>query len=143
MRPLTVVGRRASARLANMHEALPVFLALALLNMIVGTAAGIAITGATISSSRAGLRRGLHGGHSRGAHARLGGGWVGLVLMIAAAARQDLSPRKRKAPGPFGPEASLPLATLDADQAAGLLHLLAQQLAVFLHLLGVERTDLV
>jgi uncharacterized MAPEG superfamily protein len=31
-----------------MHEAVPVFLALALLNMIVGTAAGLAITGATV-----------------------------------------------------------------------------------------------
>jgi len=48
MRPLTVVGERAARALANMHEALPVFLALALMNMIVGTAAGMAITGATL-----------------------------------------------------------------------------------------------
>jgi uncharacterized MAPEG superfamily protein len=48
VRPFTVVGERASRALANMHEALPVFLALALLNMIVGTAAGMAITGATV-----------------------------------------------------------------------------------------------
>jgi uncharacterized MAPEG superfamily protein len=48
MRPLTVSGQRAARALANMHEALPVFLALALLNMIVGTAAGMAVTGATI-----------------------------------------------------------------------------------------------
>jgi uncharacterized MAPEG superfamily protein len=48
MRPLTVVGERATRALDNMHEALPVFLALALLNMIVGTAAGLATTGATI-----------------------------------------------------------------------------------------------
>lgn len=48
MRPLTVVGQRAARALANMHEALPVFLALALLNMIVGTAAASAITGATV-----------------------------------------------------------------------------------------------
>jgi len=48
VRPLTVVGGRAARALANMHEALPVFLALALLNMIVGTAAGMAVTGATI-----------------------------------------------------------------------------------------------
>ncbi len=47
-RPLTVIGRRAERALANMHEALPVFLALALLNMIVGTAAGMAVTGATV-----------------------------------------------------------------------------------------------
>jgi uncharacterized MAPEG superfamily protein len=48
VRPLTVVGQRAARALANMHEALPVFLALALMNMIVGTAAGMAITGAMI-----------------------------------------------------------------------------------------------
>jgi len=48
MRPLTVSGQRAARALANMHEALPVFLALALMNMIVGTAAGMAITGATV-----------------------------------------------------------------------------------------------
>jgi uncharacterized MAPEG superfamily protein len=48
VRPLTVVGQRAMRALDNMHEALPVFLALALMNMIVGTAAGTAITGATI-----------------------------------------------------------------------------------------------
>jgi uncharacterized MAPEG superfamily protein len=47
-RPLTITGQRAARALANMHEALPVFLALALLNMIVGTAAGTAVTGATI-----------------------------------------------------------------------------------------------
>ena len=44
-RPLTVFGGRASRALANLQEALPVFLALALLNLIVGTAAVMAITG--------------------------------------------------------------------------------------------------
>lgn len=48
MRPLTITGQRAARALANMHEALPVFLALALLNLIVGTAAGMAVTGAVI-----------------------------------------------------------------------------------------------
>ena len=48
VRPFTVVGGRAERALANMHEALPVFLGLALLNMIVGTAAGMAVTGATL-----------------------------------------------------------------------------------------------
>jgi len=43
--PLTVVGGRAARALANMHEALPVFLALALMNMIVGSAAAMALTG--------------------------------------------------------------------------------------------------
>lgn len=46
--PYTVIGARAARALANMQEALPVFLALALLNLIVGTAAEIAITGAWI-----------------------------------------------------------------------------------------------
>src|SRR6187549_1879701 len=35
--PLTRVGGRAERALANMHEALPVFLTLALLNLILGT----------------------------------------------------------------------------------------------------------
>jgi uncharacterized MAPEG superfamily protein len=48
MRPLTLVGQRATRALENMHEALPVFLALALLNMIVDTVASTALTGATI-----------------------------------------------------------------------------------------------
>jgi uncharacterized MAPEG superfamily protein len=42
------VGARAERALSNMQEALPVFLALALLNLIVGTAADMAITGATV-----------------------------------------------------------------------------------------------
>jgi uncharacterized MAPEG superfamily protein len=46
--PQTIVGRRAERALANMQEALPVFLALALLNLIVGTAGGLALTGATV-----------------------------------------------------------------------------------------------
>lgn len=46
--PLTVVGARATRALANLQEALPVFLALALLNLILGTAAAMAITGGWI-----------------------------------------------------------------------------------------------
>jgi len=48
MRPLTVVGQRAARALANMHEALPVFLALALMNMIAGSAAAMATSGALV-----------------------------------------------------------------------------------------------
>lgn len=48
VRPHTVVGGRALRALANMQEALPVFLALALLNLIVAPAASLAITGAWI-----------------------------------------------------------------------------------------------
>jgi uncharacterized MAPEG superfamily protein len=48
VRPLTVIGQRAARALANMHEALPVFLALALMNMIAGTAAAMATSGALV-----------------------------------------------------------------------------------------------
>ena len=48
VRPLNVTGQRAARALNNMHEALPVFIALALMNLIAGTAASMAITGATI-----------------------------------------------------------------------------------------------
>jgi len=47
-RPLTVVGQRAARALANLHEAMPVFLALALMNLIAGTAATLAVSGATV-----------------------------------------------------------------------------------------------
>jgi uncharacterized MAPEG superfamily protein len=45
--PLTRVGGRAARALANMYEALPVFLTLALLNLFLGTGA-VATTGATL-----------------------------------------------------------------------------------------------
>jgi uncharacterized MAPEG superfamily protein len=45
--PLTRIGGRAERALANMHEALPVFLTLALLNLILGTG-DLATTGATV-----------------------------------------------------------------------------------------------
>jgi uncharacterized MAPEG superfamily protein len=48
VRPLTLVGQRAARALANMHEALPVFLALALLNLISSTAAAMATAGALV-----------------------------------------------------------------------------------------------
>jgi len=47
-RPLTVVGARAARALANMQEALPAFLTLALLNLIAVPGAGMAVTGAWI-----------------------------------------------------------------------------------------------
>ena len=45
--PQTTLGGRAERALANTQEALPVFLALALMNLIVGSAA-LALTGATV-----------------------------------------------------------------------------------------------
>lgn len=48
VRPYTTLGARAARALANMQEAMPVFLGLALLNMIVAPDAPDAITGAWI-----------------------------------------------------------------------------------------------
>lgn len=46
--PLSPVGGRAARALANMHEAMPVFLALSLLHVARGTGDGPAATGAMI-----------------------------------------------------------------------------------------------
>jgi uncharacterized MAPEG superfamily protein len=48
MRPYTVTGQRAARALANMQEAIPVFLGLALMNMIVAPDAPQAHTGALV-----------------------------------------------------------------------------------------------
>ena len=48
MRPLTVTGQRAARALVNMQEAMPVFLALALMNLIVAPEATMANTGALV-----------------------------------------------------------------------------------------------
>jgi uncharacterized MAPEG superfamily protein len=48
MRPHTVAGQRAARALANMQEAMPVFLALAFLNLIVTPGADSATTGALV-----------------------------------------------------------------------------------------------
>jgi uncharacterized MAPEG superfamily protein len=84
VRPLTVVGERASRALANMHEALPVFPALALLNMIVGTVASTAITGATIFLIARVLYVGVYMSGVPVVRTILWAvGWVGLGMMIA------------------------------------------------------------
>ena len=83
MRPLTVVGERAARALANMHEALPVFLALALLNMIVGTA-GMAVTGATLFLIARVAYVDIYVAGVPVLRTLVWGlGWVGLALMIA------------------------------------------------------------
>jgi uncharacterized MAPEG superfamily protein len=83
VRPLTVVGQRATRALANMHEALPVFLALALMNMIVGTAAA-AVMGATIFLIARVLYVGVYlSGISVVRTLLWVVGWVGLAMMIA------------------------------------------------------------
>ena len=84
VRPLTVVGQRATRALENMHEALPVFLALALMNMIVGTAAGAAITGATIFLIARVLYVGIYMSGIAVVRTLVWGvSWVGLAMMIA------------------------------------------------------------
>jgi uncharacterized MAPEG superfamily protein len=84
VRPLTVVGERATRALANMHEALPVFLALALLNMIVGTAAGLAVTGATLFLIARVVYVAIYVAGVPVLRTLVWAvGWVGLALMIA------------------------------------------------------------
>lgn len=84
VRPLTVVGQRAARALANMHEAMPVFLALALLNLIVGTAAGIAITGAAIFLIARVLYVGVYMAGIAVVRTLIWGvSWVGLAMMVA------------------------------------------------------------
>ncbi|HTU68232.1 MAG TPA: MAPEG family protein [Steroidobacteraceae bacterium] len=82
-RPHTVVGQRAVRALANMQEALPVFLALALMNMIVAPSAGLAVTGAWVFL----LARTLYVAIYLAGVAVVRTivwvvGWVGLILMI-------------------------------------------------------------
>lgn len=83
MRPLTVVGERATRALANLQEAMPVFLALALMNMIVGTAAA-AVTGAVIFLIARVLYVGIYIVGIPVARTLIWGvSWVGLAMMIA------------------------------------------------------------
>jgi uncharacterized MAPEG superfamily protein len=83
VRPLTLVGQRAARALANMHEALPVFLALALLNLIAGTAAAMATTGALVFLIARVLYVPLYlSGVSWLRSLVWAGSWIGLILML-------------------------------------------------------------
>jgi len=83
MRPLTVTGERATRALANMHEALPVFLALALMILIVVPNAPLAIAGAWIFLAARALYVPVYlAGISVVRTLLWIGGWVGLALMI-------------------------------------------------------------
>jgi len=83
VRPLTIVGERAARALANMHEALPVFLALALLNLIVGPAS-MAVTGATLFLVARVVYVAIYVAGVPVVRTLVWGlGWVGLALMIA------------------------------------------------------------
>jgi len=84
MRALTLVGQRASRALANMQEALPVFLALALMDMIVAPAAGLAVTGATIFLVARAVYVVIYiAGLPVVRTLAWIGGWIGMALMIA------------------------------------------------------------
>jgi uncharacterized MAPEG superfamily protein len=81
--PYTVKGGRAARALANMHEALPVFLALALLNLIVGSAAALAIMGGWIFLIARILYVPVYIAGIPGLRTLIwAAGWVGLILML-------------------------------------------------------------
>ena len=80
--PLTLTGQRAARALANMHEALPVFLALALMDMIAGTAGSMACTGAMIFLGARVIYVPLYmAGIPALRSLAWAIGWVGLILM--------------------------------------------------------------
>ncbi len=84
MRPLTLTGQRAARALANMHEALPVFLALALMNLIVAPDANLAITGAWIFLVARAIYLPVYVAGVPVVRTIVWGvGWVGLAMMIA------------------------------------------------------------
>lgn len=79
----SVHGARAERALANMQEALPVFLALALMNMIVGTSAELAILGATVFLVARILYVPAYLLGIPGLRTLIWlGGWVGLIMML-------------------------------------------------------------
>lgn len=83
MRPLTVTGQRAARALANMQEALPVFLGLALANMIVTPEAPQAVTGALVFLVARALYVAIYiAGIPVVRTLVWAAGWVGLVMML-------------------------------------------------------------
>jgi uncharacterized MAPEG superfamily protein len=83
MRPLTVTGQRAARALANMQEALPVFLGLALANMIVTPEAPQAVTGALVFLVARVLYVAIYiAGIPVLRTLVWAAGWVGLVMML-------------------------------------------------------------
>jgi len=83
MRPLTVTGQRAARALTNMHEALPVFLGLALMNLIVAPEAGLAVTGAWVFLIARIVYVPLYlGGVPAVRTLAWVASWVGLILML-------------------------------------------------------------
>ena len=139
MRPLTVTGAARRTRLANMQEALPVFLALALHEPDRGAGATLATTGApcswwrgcctSLSTSRASpVVRTLH----------LGGELVGPGDDADAAARADL---KAKAPGPL-PGPGLCLSAIQDGLASFFSCSLISLRSAFICLVSIGRISL-
>lgn len=83
MRPLTVTGERATRALANLHEALPVFLGLALMGMVVAPEAAQAKTGALVFLVARVLYAGVYIAGVPVVRTLLWAvSWVGLVMML-------------------------------------------------------------
>jgi uncharacterized MAPEG superfamily protein len=83
VRPLTITGQRAARALANMHEALPVFLGLALMNLIVAPQASLAVTGAWVFLIARIIYVPLYLGGVPGVRTLAWvASWVGLILML-------------------------------------------------------------
>ena len=83
MRPLTVTGQRATRALANLQEALPVFLGLALMGMIVAPDAAQAKTGAFVFLVARVLYAAVYIAGIPVVRSLLWTvGWVGLVMML-------------------------------------------------------------
>jgi len=81
--PQSRMGARATRALANMHEALPVFLALALLNLITHTAGAMAVMGGWVFLVARVLYVPAYLSGIPGVRTLLWiGGWVGLVMML-------------------------------------------------------------
>lgn len=80
--PLSVVGQRATRAVANMQEALPVFLALALMNLMLGPGAD-AVLGAWIFLAARVVYVPLYlGGVPYWRSVVWAVGWVGLIMML-------------------------------------------------------------
>jgi uncharacterized MAPEG superfamily protein len=83
VRPLTLTGQRATRALANMQEALPVFITLALLNVILAPQATLAVMGAWLFFIARVLYVPTYLAGVPVARTLIWvAGWVGLILML-------------------------------------------------------------
>jgi len=83
MRPLMVTGQRAARALANMQEAMPVFLGLAFLDMLIVPEAAMARTGALVFLIARAVYVAIYmAGIPVVRTLVFAAGWVGLALML-------------------------------------------------------------